>query len=147
MNSELFLIGIHVGDPSTELMPGIRPPNNYTGTLLLSRLLKLALGSAGLIQGEECCGASGELNDCIVMVQVTDEDAAIELIKSELDKVRLLSSCQIGVRRDREWVCIYPSPNVRMAWLLDDERRGLDEWETPRLCRGGSRSLTAPGVT
>jgi hypothetical protein len=23
----------------------------------------------------------------------------------------------------------------------------LDEWETPRLCRGGSRSLTAPGVT
>ena len=22
----------------------------------------------------------------------------------------------------------------------------LDEWETPRLCRGGSRSLTAPGV-
>jgi hypothetical protein len=23
----------------------------------------------------------------------------------------------------------------------------LDGWETPRLCRGGSRSLTAPGVT
>jgi len=23
----------------------------------------------------------------------------------------------------------------------------LDEWEAPRLCRGGSRSLTAPGAT
>ncbi len=33
------------------------------------------------------------------------------------------------------------------ARLAELGYRTLDEWETPRLCRGGSRSLTAPGVT
>ncbi|MGO8792293.1 MAG: hypothetical protein ACLQVL_33560, partial [Terriglobia bacterium] len=45
----------------------------------------------------------------------------------------------VALRKSRPWL---PFPVFTFGvWLA-----GLVRWETPRLCRGGSKSLTAPAV-
>jgi hypothetical protein len=46
-----------------------------------------------------------------------------------------------SVRVDQGWL-----RSVAVAMLVLHGGILLDEWETPRLCRGGSRSLTIPGI-
>jgi len=50
---------------------------------------------------------------------------AIQTIKAELECVALLSVCQIGVRDDTSWRCVYPSAEDKMEWLMDLERQEL----------------------
>jgi hypothetical protein len=67
----------------------------------------------------------GPLNDCIIAITVHDPERAIQTIKAELESVALLSVCQIGIRDNVGWRCVYPSPEVKMEWLMDLERQEL----------------------
>jgi hypothetical protein len=124
MNAELphEVIGVRIGNPLLSLRSEFAPAGNAIGCFVLHRMLELALLSDGFTR-EGCCGvAGGELNDCIFMGQVTDPVAAVETIKRELNQVNLLKHCQIGILEGPVWRCIYPSPGVRMEWLMDTER-------------------------
>ena len=115
-------IGVHVGNPMLALRPEFAPPGNAVACVLLHRMLEQALLRDGLTR-EDCCGLAGaELNDCIFMGLVTDPTAAAETIKRELTSVCILRHCQIGISEGHAWHCIYPSPEVRMEWLMDTER-------------------------
>ena len=116
------VIGVHVGNPMLAFRQDFAPPGNAVAYLLLHRMLELALLRDGLTR-EDCCGAAGaELNDCIFMGLVTDPVAAGESIKRELATVLVLPHCQIGILAGSIWRCIYPSPEIRMGWLMDTER-------------------------
>jgi hypothetical protein len=116
------VIGVHIGNPLLQLRPEFAPADNSVGFVLLHRMLELAL-LAGELTGNDCCGASGAyLNDCIFIARVTDPTAAGETIKNELGRVGLLSHSQIGVLEGASWRCLYPSANVRLGWLMDEER-------------------------
>ena len=90
--------------------------------MLLHRMLELALLRDGLTR-EDCCGARGaEFNDCVFVAAVTDSIAAADTIKRELAPLSILPHCQIGVSEDAGWQCLYPFPDVRLNWLMNDER-------------------------
>ncbi len=119
-----LIIGLHVGtmvSAQAAALSSMWPANNLIGTILLQRLLFNALSSAGVLDGP--IGAGGELNDAVLLMVVVDELKAIKLLKKELGEVALLEDCQIGVRVEHEWQCVYPSPAVRLNWLFDPERR------------------------
>jgi hypothetical protein len=116
------VIGLHVGNPMLALRPEFAPKGNSVAYVLLHRMLELALLRDGLTR-DGCCGGCGaELNDCIFMGAVTDPVAAAETIKLELSCLSLLPHCQIGISEGPGWRCVYPSPEVRMEWLMDTER-------------------------
>ena len=124
MNSEApdDIVGVHVGNPMLALRPEFAPPGNNVAYMLLHRMLELALLRDGLTR-EDCCGACGaEFNDCIFVAAVTNAIAAADTIKRELAPLTILPHCQIGVLEDAGWQCLYPSPNVRLKWLMDKER-------------------------
>lgn len=136
------VIGVHVGNPMLALRPEFAPPGNAVAYVLLHRMLELALLTDGLTRAD-CCGAAGaELNDCIFMGQVSDPIAAAETIKRELATVLLLPHCQIGILEGSIWRCIYPSPGIRMEWLMDTERL---EHATAQLFQAQSDQLSAIG--
>jgi hypothetical protein len=116
------VIGVHIGNPMLALRPEFAPPGNNVAFMLLHRMLELALLRDGLTR-EDCCGGCGaEFNDCVFMAAVTDVIAAADTIKRELATLSILPHCQIGVLEDAGWQCLYPSPDVRLKWLMDDER-------------------------
>jgi hypothetical protein len=116
------VIGVHVGNPMLALRPEFAPPGNNVAFMLLHRLLELALLRDGLTR-EDCCGGCGaEFNDCVFKAAVTDAIAAADTIKRELAPLSILPHCQIGVLETAGWQCLYPSPDVRLNWLMDTER-------------------------
>jgi hypothetical protein len=129
------IIAVHFGDAFTAMTPEIFPARNRAGALLLSGFLKLALSDC-LSEGEPF-GITGELNDCVFMASVGDEAAAVEIIKNVLQPIGLLNQCQIGVHRPEGWHCVYPSSEVRMAWLLDTERHdhGFAQFKQAAQCK------------
>lgn len=135
------VVGVHVGNPMLALRPEFAPPGNAVAYLLLHRMLELALIRDGFTREDGCCGAAGaQLNDCIFMGRVTDPIAAAETIKRELALVCLLRHCQIGILEGNAWHCIYPSPQLRMEWLMDTERL---EHATAEFFRAQSNHLNA----
>jgi hypothetical protein len=120
-----YNLAVHVGWPEfTALLPTHFPPNNWIAGILLGRLLRLQLISAGLLFDG---GLSiGELNDYIFKVLVTDPEAAVAVVKSELEKSNLLAHSQIAARQGNGWQCIHPSPDTPVNWRLDEERFELE---------------------
>ena len=67
-----------------------------------------------------------------------------------------LSAYSYRVRNSKKWMNRPVEDSRRPSKILEggieDPRRGIEDprslirWEIPRLCRGGSRSLTDPGV-
>ena len=115
-------IGVHVGN--SVMMPFFTdhlPQGNWIGASLLSRVLELALQAEGLTQSAGAVTA-GDLNDCVLQIPVSDTEAAAEIIIRELKNLLLLQVSQIGVQTGSGWRCIYPSPSVRMDFLMDTER-------------------------
>ena len=158
MNTGNSIIAVHFGQPCLRLAPDSFPPSNWVGALLFHRLLAAALSHAGLLD-EGHSGATGELNDCVFMATVSDQDAAVHVIRGELGQAAVLSLCQIAVAEPDGWRCVYPSSEVRMEWLLDTERHELAEhkWHTlverqiealqeitRRLLAGGGKNPPGP---
>jgi hypothetical protein len=118
------IVAFHVGEPSMKEVGIVYPANNWSGSRLLWRMLQLAF----LRDGIEClrpAGFSGPLNDSCHIFFVGDRESAIQTIKAELEVVKLLPFCQIGVLDGDDWRCVYPSPEVKLEWLLDSERQEL----------------------
>jgi hypothetical protein len=119
------VVGVHVGNPLLQLRPEFSPRGNVVGVLLLWRMLELALLDDGLTR-EDCCVYQGaDFNDCTFLAAVTDCVAAVERVKRELELVVVLLHCQIGVMESTGWRCVYPSPEIRLTWLMDAERLDL----------------------
>jgi hypothetical protein len=117
-------VAVHVGCPGMNKAVVVFPADNWIGTILLFRLVELALLRDG-IEKLAPLGVNGPLNDCVITILAGDREAAIKTIKAELEAAKLLSFCQIAVSDGRAARCIYPSPEVKMAWLLDIERQEL----------------------
>jgi hypothetical protein len=116
-----FIIAVHIGIPGEEPAKVLRPDNNWIGSLLLLRLLDVAL-QRDENQTLQPPGASGFLNDCILTFSAIDREEAVKTIMAELEWLKLLPSCQIGVLDGGCLRCVHPSPEVKMEWLLDTER-------------------------
>ena len=120
------VIGVHIGN--SELMkfmpPDLMPNGNWIGMIILKRFFELALSQDGPIHNKTV-QADGPLNDCILGLDVASEITAIEIIKNELRRLQLLDLSQIGIWRDDEWRCVFPSEHVRMNHLMDADRQGL----------------------
>ena len=102
----------------------IYPDGNWIGSILLLRVLELACLRDG-IDLLMSVSVNGALNDCVILFGVDAREAAIETIKAELEGVALLKIYQIAVTDGDGWRCVYPSPEVKMEWLLDLERQEL----------------------
>ena len=121
MNIDDQIIGIHFGDRTLSAAAETYPRDNWIGAMLLRRLLELTLLRAELIsEAMESC--AGPLNDCMMFFCVRDQAAAIEAIKEELIRLRMLPHSQIAILDGASWRCIHPSGNTRMEWLMDIER-------------------------
>ncbi len=98
------------------------PAKNISGVFAFRRLVELALTNAGLLCDLQVA-AMGELNDAVLVAIVNDGHAAAAVIKRELKGLCFLPFTQIGLRMpNKTWVCLHPSPDVRMDWLMDSER-------------------------
>jgi hypothetical protein len=118
------MIGVHVGHPLLGICPELGAGRNAFGWILLKRLLELALVNEELILPDSCAAMGGDLQDCVILALVTDETAAVQVLKRELDRVCLLPFCQIGLRIDAAtWECLYPSRALRVSYLFDLERQ------------------------
>ena len=117
-------VAVHVGCPGMNAASVISPANNWIGTVLLIRLVELALVRDG-IKKLYPLGVNGPLNDCVITLLAVDPEAAVKTITAELDAAKLLAFCQIAVWGDTGWRCVHPSPEIRMEWLLDPERQEL----------------------
>jgi hypothetical protein len=127
LQKEPGCIAIHFGTPNRALessMPELFPPNNLLGALILHQMLKNALEREGVL-ATGIFGCVGELSDCVMLGEVTDEAAAVEIIKRELDRPLLRIFCQIAVGRDGEWQSVFPSAGARVNCLLDTERHEM----------------------
>jgi hypothetical protein len=106
-------------------LPEIFPAGNVWVTHVLRRLLWLALLRADLMTEAEP-PAAGPLNDCVMAFLVTDGTAAVEIIKQELEQIRFLNYCQIGITDDMvKWHGVYPHSDIPMLWLMSMERQEL----------------------
>jgi hypothetical protein len=121
MNIDNQIVGIHFGAPTLPVVSEIYPRDNWIGAALLRRLLELTLLRAELI-GEDMESCAGPLNDCVLFFHVLEQTAAVEAIKAELIRLRMLPYCQIAIPDGANWRCVHPSHNTRMEWLLDIER-------------------------
>jgi hypothetical protein len=82
------------------------PTDNVWVTHVLRRLLWLALLRAKVMT-EAKPGVLGPFNDCVMVFDVTDGTAAVEIIKEELEQFQLLNYCQIGIADDGvNWQCV-----------------------------------------
>jgi hypothetical protein len=105
--------------------PEMFPASNVVGVRLLRRLLWLALLRADVMAEVEPVLA-GPLNDCMMAFVVTDATSAIEIVKGELELLRLLEHCQIGVSDNMvNWRCVHPHSETPMLWLMSMERQEL----------------------
>jgi hypothetical protein len=129
------IVGVHVGDATRLVLPEFLLPGNRLAALLLWRVLALALIKEGLTRQDSYGGAGPELGDCVFMAAVSDPAQAVDIIKAELAAHCLLAYSQIGVVEDGRWQCVHPSPEVRMAWLMDTERL---EYATNQFCQAVS---------
>ena len=110
-------IAVHFGNKTVGLMPEYFPAGNWIGTHLLHELLSLALSQDGLMAGDTSC-ATGELNDCIFRATVNDVSKSVETIKRTVQ----LLPFQVAVIEGSGPRCVYPSGDLRMAWLIDHDR-------------------------
>jgi hypothetical protein len=118
-------VGVHCGSPLMLALPEMFPAGNVWVTHVLRRLLWLALLRADLMTEAEP-GGIGPLNDCVMPFIVTDGTAAVEIIKEELEQIRLLDYCQIGVSDDGvNWHGVHPHSDTPMLWLMSMERQEL----------------------
>jgi hypothetical protein len=107
--------------------PEMFPASNVVGVRLLRRLLWLSLLRADVMTEVEPILA-GHLNDCVMAFLVTDATAAVEIVKGELELLRLSDYCQVGVSDDMvNWRCVQPHSDTPMLWLMSMERQEL--WE------------------
>jgi hypothetical protein len=118
------------------ILPELTPPGNAVGLLLLIRALESALVIEGLTCQHACAGIGPWLEDSVFFAPVSDAAKSVEVIKAELAAVCLLIFCQIGILEEGCWRCVYPSPEVRLEWLLDTDR--LDHAST-QYCQALSR--------
>ena len=126
-NSNPQTLAIHFGTPKRFLesvMPEFFPPHNWIGALLARHIVKGALLRANLLPTGEV-GCTGDLCDCVMIAEVTDASAAIEVIKEELAASPFHFLYQIGVREGDGWRSVQPSPGARVNWLFDTERHDL----------------------
>lgn len=116
-------IAVHVGRSDMQV-PLIRA--NWMGSLLLGQLLHNALVQA-YVSEQESPTWTGPLDDFIMKIEVSDADAAVQIVRTELEKAVLLNVSQIAVWDSdcEQWSCVYPRPDVRMNWLLDSDRLEL----------------------
>lgn len=80
-----------------ETIPGVAtlfPVDNYLGTLILARVLTLALEKAGVLR--ECAFGIGPLNDSHFRANVTDHRAALLTVKTELANLNLLRGATLA---------------------------------------------------
>jgi very-short-patch-repair endonuclease len=77
-------------------------------------------------------------------IDLLDAEARLAV---ELDGPQHLADLEAYHRDRRKDSLLQENGYFVLRFLTEDVGKKLDEWETPRLCRGGSRSLTAPGVT
>lgn len=123
-------VGIHIGNATSGLifssLTMFLPRDNFVGLLLLRQLLRRVLEHADLIAS--AVTISGPMQDCCLMVGVTDGPAAVEIIKPELEATGLLQFSQIGILDSSEagrWRCVFPHASVNLNALMEDERHGL----------------------
>jgi hypothetical protein len=119
------MVGVYIGAPILRQLGEFAAPAGAFEFLLFYRVLELALLKEGLMCEGQSGGCGPYLTDCIFEALVTDPIRAIETIKTELAGFSLLDFSKIGVFGEAGWRCVYPSPNVRMTWLMDMERRDL----------------------
>lgn len=141
---DLVMMAVHIGlgmqpPPACQLST---PANNWAGSLLLRRMLQLALGE--LLAADP--GSEGELNDCLIVFIVAphNQERAAEIIRHELTKSIPLVF-QIGIRRDGQWSCLYPDAGLHLEWLFDSDRMDAAhqdmEATSTRLWREAMRSM------
>lgn len=126
-----------LGDDTVRLLPINRDPESYEG------------GAPVLHQSPASLRTSRDVDvfrDTLErLVASAEADAVVPREAGytvELERPRETLRCTVVSRGGTQ---------TRIEWVFDSAFASnpslLDEWETPRLCRGGSRSLTAPGVT
>jgi hypothetical protein len=123
-DSAKHIVAVHVGEGDMAAVKIIYPDGNWIGSIILRRVLELACLRDGIDLLMSVSG-SGALNDCIILFVVDDRETTIQTIKAEMERVALSKICQIAVTDGDGWRCVYPSPEVKMEWLLDSERQEL----------------------
>lgn len=129
------IIGIHIGlskPVPASLLPRMLGPKNWIGGLLAHYIIQSALLRANLLPGGKM-GCIGELWDCVLIANVSDADAAVEIVKAELKQVAVLSVYQIAILEESGWRCVHPpSPGARVNYLFSTERHdaAFEEFKT-----------------
>ena len=116
------IIGLHIGEPFYNVCYArLFPLDNPFGTMLLSRVLTLALSQDLLLEDGEII-VFGTLADGVGIASTRDARLAIEAIKAELAALQLLPMCQIGIKTPDGWQCVFPGHQVALAPLMDLKR-------------------------
>ena len=143
--NQAVVVGVHFGSPLMAALPEMFPAGNVWVTHVLRRLLWLALLRADLMTEVEP-PAAGPLNDCVMAFLVTDGTAAVEIINEELEQIRLLNHCKIGITDDGvKWHGVYPDSDTPMLWLMSMERQELWAEQFTKQCERRLQFLRGQG--
>ena len=126
------------------------PTANFSGALLLDRVITLALSAKGLfISGS----VIGELNDCFGIFSVRDHRCAIHVILAELKDTCLLNFAKIGWLDTAEgtWRCARPAGVPvdfgALVSLAEVERQRSHYLASAAACRATVEAIKQAALT
>lgn len=105
----------------------VAPPGNYIGVLMLVGLIKARLMECDLLSEQGDVGATGELNECVVMAPSTNAMAALPVIRKVVEDLCLLACCRIGYFDTREeiWRAYWPQGCKFDVFISDDRIKAI----------------------